>query len=219
MPKSDGEFFKEEPSKQVVFAPIKLTSPIAISTEGGSITVVLTPQIVQARQEVQDPENTSGSIPTQVLINRYLQIRKISLDQGKIAYKTWDNKRHFMTKWARFCPNFPWTYQEIDNYDLALREGHYHALRYLKTLSLWIDKRYPNTIPVKINLGTQRPPRHNVLTPDEEASLMDAVFNFNKNVWLFIYTLAHTGCRGFELSEVTWQELSEKGFGIITFRT
>ena len=157
----------------------------------------------------------SGYSSTAELVTSYLQLRALAVARGSIKQTTFDLDKLYMTKWALHTPAFPWTQTDIDSYDASLgtRPSRWHAMRYLRALSKWTMRRFPDLrLPTHYVVGTSSPPRHDVLTTEQETSILQAFREWSHTLWIFSTVLTRTGCRGFELLDTDWPDIEHRGF-------
>jgi hypothetical protein len=171
--------------------------------KGPAITIE--PQVIRPGAAITTIEppllpETIGS--TVELIQAFLDMRKLNVERGDISIKTWKTEEYYLRLWALHAPVFPWTQRDIDTYDTTwgTMPSRWHAMRYVKTVTRWAEKRYPGIqLPQDIDNRSQKPPRHDVHT-DEEVNLFLAAFRaYSYPLWVYSMALLTTGCRSFEL--------------------
>ena len=167
--------------------------------------------VIQAAPQALPP----GYMATAELVTKYLEQRAIKVQRGEIAPKTYELDAHYSKRWALHTPVFPWTQQDIDSYDASYGSmpSRHHAMRFVRALTLWTNKRYPGAnLPTDIKPGKQVPPQPDVLTPEQEHIVFAALRSHDYALWVYATVLTRTGCRAFELIDQDWETIDAKGF-------
>ncbi|MCH7656165.1 MAG: hypothetical protein IIC95_09335 [Chloroflexi bacterium] len=149
------------------------------------------------------------------LVADYLSLRLGAVDRKQIAIGTYTLEAIYMRAWALHAPVFPWTQLDIDSYEaqLGATTSRTHSMRYLKTLTLWALKRYPDAnLPEDFKVGKLPPPRHDVLTEQQEHLILNHIRAHSYSWWVFSTILNRTGCRPFELTDADWADVTPRGF-------
>ncbi len=199
-----------KPTRAIVVAPSQPTSQ--------AMPTVIPPQVLRPGRpviEAAPPSLPNGFLPTAQLVQQYLDLRWLAVQRGEIAESTWKLERLYMTKWALHAPAFPWAQADLDSYNVFLgtKKSRWHAIRYVMTLTRWAKKRYEDVrLPTDIKKGEQKPPRHDVLTMEQEAQMLEAIRTHAHNLWVYAMVLTRTGCRAFEVLDMDWENITPQGF-------
>ena len=179
---------------------------------------IIPPQLVTPSAPISasiPTELPAGLVSTAQLVSDYLALRELAVQRKAIAPTTYRVEHQFMRKWALHTPIFPWSQLDIDSYEASLgaKPSRMHALRYVRRLSIWAMERYPDAkLPVKFPIGTNKPPRHDVMTQDQERTILAQLRTTYPQLWVYATILNRTGCRSFELTDADWEDLTSQGF-------
>lgn len=193
------------------------SSPIVIQHADPKHIQVITPAPIVKRSFGTETREIAG-LPegfrtTDEIAKIHLaQLKKLNKD-GKLSSESYDKYERYYARWAAFAPAFPWTQENLEDYDTSLTTNRWEHIRFVNTLTIWAKRRYPQiNLPSTAKLGVYKAKRHPVLAKELEIPALEAMKAYRYELYLACLTTARTGCRGFELREAEWQSLSPTGF-------